>query len=300
MTHTNTPAVEVTAIPDFWDQVQRAEHLFLGLDYDGTLAPFAVDPMQARPLPGALELIRDLAADGRTHVAIISGRPVAEVLALLDNPPVTVIGSHGFEYCPVGGDCVVRQPSTAQARGLLEVRTSLLARDYAHKIEIKVASVALHTRGLDPALAVAMEEEVAGEWAARAPEFGLECRRFNGGVEGYWVTGQLRVAERTSIAVALGWAPTREQADAARKILQPSAAKKQSKERATTDTVSDAVLVLHSGAAMRQRPTRSIRASRQSLSHCLPILPTRYRPQCWRATFGAMVPKPENPCDRTV
>lgn len=92
----------------------------------------------------------------------------------------------------------------------------------------------------------------------------------------------------------------REQADAARKILQPSAAKKQSKERATTDTVSDAVLVLHSGAAMRQRPTRSIRASRQSLSHCLPILPTRYRPQCWRATFGAMVPKPENPCDRTV
>ncbi len=46
-----------------------------------------------------------------------------------------------------------------------------------------MASVALHTRGLDPALAVAMEEEVAGEWAARAPEFGLECRRFNGGVE---------------------------------------------------------------------------------------------------------------------
>ena len=183
MTQTNTTAVEVTAIPDFWDQVHQAEHLFLGLDYDGTLAPFAVDPMQARPLPGAAELIRELAADGRTRVAIISGRPVTEVLALLDHPPVTVVGSHGFEFCPAGGDCVVRQPTAAQARGLLEVRTSLLGRDYAHKIEIKVASVALHTRGLDPALAVAMEEEVAGEWAARAPEFGLECRRFNGGVE---------------------------------------------------------------------------------------------------------------------
>ena len=204
MTHTTTPAVEVTAIPDFWDQVQRAEHLFLGLDYDGTLAPFAVDPMQARPLPGALELIRDLAADGRTHVAIISGRPVAEVLALLDNPPVTVIGSHGFEYCPVGGDCVVRQPSAAQARGLLEVRTSLLARNYAHKIEIKVASVALHTRGLDPALALAMEEEVGGEWAARAADFGLECRRFNGGVE-------IRCAGRdkgTALLELLGHQPT--------------------------------------------------------------------------------------------
>ena len=204
MTHTNTPAVEVTAIPDFWDQVQRAEHLFLGLDYDGTLAPFSVDPMQARPLPGALELIRDLAADDRTHVAIISGRPVAEVLALLDNPPVTVIGSHGFEYCPVGGDCVVRQPSAAQTRGLLEVRTSLLARNYAHKIEIKVASVALHTRGLDPTLALAMEEEVGGEWAARAADFGLECRRFNGGVE-------IRCAGRdkgTALLELLGHQPT--------------------------------------------------------------------------------------------
>ena len=37
MTQTNTTAVEVTAIPDFWDQVHQAEHLFLGLDYDGTL-----------------------------------------------------------------------------------------------------------------------------------------------------------------------------------------------------------------------------------------------------------------------
>ncbi len=51
MTQTNTTAVEVTAIPDFWDQVHKAEHLFLGLDYDGTLAPFAVDPMRGWPCP---------------------------------------------------------------------------------------------------------------------------------------------------------------------------------------------------------------------------------------------------------
>ncbi|MDX9833711.1 MAG: trehalose-phosphatase [Desulfobulbus sp.] len=183
MTDTNTDTVEIGSVPDFWEQVQRAEHLFLGLDYDGTLAPFEVDPMQARPLPGAADLIRDLAANERTQVAIISGRPVAEVRALLNNPPVTIIGSHGFEFCSAGGECVARQPTAPQARGLLEVRTSLEARDYAHKVEIKVASVALHTRGMDPAAAVALEEELSGEWAVRAPEFGLECRRFNGGVE---------------------------------------------------------------------------------------------------------------------
>ncbi|MEV7692390.1 SURF1 family cytochrome oxidase biogenesis protein [Microbacterium sp. NPDC089189] len=38
--------------------------------------------------------------------------------------------------------------------------------------------------------------------------------RFNDGVEGYWVTAQLQAVEPSaSLAVAVGWAPTREQAD---------------------------------------------------------------------------------------
>lgn len=59
--------------------------------------------------------------------------------------------------------------------------------------------------------------ETTGTWVPE--DFIVVSGRFNGGVEGYWVTGQLRVAERTSIAVALGWAPTREQADAAASAL---------------------------------------------------------------------------------
>ena len=52
-----------------------------------------------------------------------------------------------------------------------------------------------------------------------ADDFIVVSRRVNDGAEGFWVTGQLRVAERTSIAVAIGWAPTREQADAAVEAL---------------------------------------------------------------------------------
>ncbi|WP_336645845.1 SURF1 family protein [Microbacterium sp. USHLN186] len=51
-----------------------------------------------------------------------------------------------------------------------------------------------------------------GTWVPE--DFIVISSRFNDGAEGYWVTGQLRVAERTSLAVALGWAPTREKADA--------------------------------------------------------------------------------------
>ncbi|MCB8043465.1 hypothetical protein JM654_02525 [Microbacterium oxydans] len=40
---------------------------------------------------------------------------------------------------------------------------------------------------------------------------------------GYWVTGQLRVADRTSIAVAVGWAPDPESAEAAVEELEAAA-----------------------------------------------------------------------------
>jgi trehalose-phosphatase len=92
----NTP-ITVTQLPDFWDHVLKAKIRFLGLGYDGTLAPFAIDPMQARPLDGVVELLRPLSDDCHTHRAIISGRSVSEVMMLPDNPPVTVVGSHGYE-----------------------------------------------------------------------------------------------------------------------------------------------------------------------------------------------------------
>lgn len=55
-----------------------------------------------------------------------------------------------------------------------------------------------------------------GEWVA--DDFLVVASRFNDDVEGYWVTGQLRLADTatpTSIAVALGWAATPEDAQEA-------------------------------------------------------------------------------------
>ncbi len=54
-------------------------------------------------------------------------------------------------------------------------------------------------------------------------DFIVVSSRFNDDVQGYWVTGQLRVDERVSIAVAIGWAPDRETADAAVKDLEAGA-----------------------------------------------------------------------------
>ena len=77
---TTTPPWTMASVPpDLWQQVRNAPFRFLGLDYDGTLAPFAIDPMHARPLSGIADLLWDLAASSQTEVAIITGRPAHEV-----------------------------------------------------------------------------------------------------------------------------------------------------------------------------------------------------------------------------
>ena len=74
-----------------------------------------------------------------------------------------------------------------------------------------------------------LAEPLVGQRVDGRPERGcpgdfiVVSSRFNDGVEGYWVTGQLRVSDEStglatspsSLAVAVGWAATREEADAA-------------------------------------------------------------------------------------
>ncbi len=68
---------------------------------------------------------------------------------------------------------------------------------------------------------VGQRVETAGRWIPE--DFIVVSSRFNDGVQGYWVTGQLRVAERASIAVAIGWAPDEETAEAAVRELEAGA-----------------------------------------------------------------------------
>jgi len=63
---------------------------------------------------------------------------------------------------------------------------------------------------------VGQRVEAVGTWVEG--DFRVVSSRFNSDVEGFWVTGHFRLdgtAEPTALAVAIGWAPTREQADAA-------------------------------------------------------------------------------------
>lgn len=88
---------------------------------------------------------------------------------------------------------------------------------------------------------VGQRVEVTGSWVS--PDFLVVSSRFNGGVEGFWVTGQLRVAgtaEPTALAVALGWTATREQAEeAAEAFIEQTAAVDLAEVTLTGRVISD-------------------------------------------------------------
>lgn len=169
----------------FFSRLRHARERVLMLDYDGTLAPFHIDPRLALPYPRACAVLREVLADTATRVVIVSGRRFEDLrapLALL--PHTEVWASHGWERA-VGGSVARRIPSSA-VRGLLSRAESLVRPLLASgaRIESKVASIAIHWRGLSPALREQVRRGASTAWqplAGRENQLGLEA--FDGGLE---------------------------------------------------------------------------------------------------------------------
>ena len=68
---------------DFLPLVQTASESALLLDFDGTLAPFRLDPSKSRPWAGVVALLDAIQRTNSTRLAIVSGRPTASVMACL-------------------------------------------------------------------------------------------------------------------------------------------------------------------------------------------------------------------------
>jgi len=95
-------------------------------DYDGTLAPIVEDPSQARPLPAALDALRELVPH-LALVAVVSGRPAAFLRDHVPIPGVLHIGVYGLER--VVGDEVVTDPRAAPyAEAILTAAQEIEAR----------------------------------------------------------------------------------------------------------------------------------------------------------------------------
>lgn len=154
------------------------------LDYDGTLAPFAVERDRAVPYPGVTDLLCRLPRRGSGRFVVVSGRPAAAVLALLAPAvPSEIWGCHGAErLVPGKGAALPELP--AAARAALERAKALAAGLVpAGALEEKPVSLAAHWRGLDPTARRLLARRLRPVWSVLARESGLILHPFDGGLE---------------------------------------------------------------------------------------------------------------------
>ena len=177
-----TPRVDLAA---FYERVADAPGRVLMLDYDGTLAPFHVEPARAVPYPEVAAAVERIVGGEATRVVIVSGRPADEVPPLLSlSKRPEIWGSHGWERLLPDGRRVVEQPDS-RARGALAAaveRVADLLQDGA-RLERKLASVALHGRGLPDRAVEDLKARAGRAWQPFAAEGVVEILTFDGGLE---------------------------------------------------------------------------------------------------------------------
>jgi trehalose-phosphatase len=177
-----TPSLD---LHDFFARIVSVHERVLMLDYDGTLAPFHVQPERALPYPGVAEALEELMDDGGTRVVIVSGRRALELvplLALARHPEIW--GCHGWERLLPDGELRAQRLSAPEVAALVEAARSVcdLARSGA-RIERKLASIALHWRGLPASDIARIREQAQAVWSALSEHDGMELLPFDGGIE---------------------------------------------------------------------------------------------------------------------
>lgn len=124
------------------------------IDFDGVLAPIVDRPDEARPAPGAVEALADLAAV--CEVALLSGRALDDLVARLGEPPdgVLLVGGHGSEARRPDGTRVALADLDAASEALDQVQAAvaeLVDPGAGWEVERKSTSLVVHHRRVDPA-----------------------------------------------------------------------------------------------------------------------------------------------------
>lgn len=130
----------------------RTRPVLVGLDFDGVLAPLQDDPAASRVLPSSAAALERLAGSGGVRLALVSGRDLADLAALAQVPPGTLlVGSHGAERGRVTPDGLERErleldPAAATLRRTLGEELDAAVAGTTAWVQHKPAAVVLHTR----------------------------------------------------------------------------------------------------------------------------------------------------------
>jgi trehalose 6-phosphate phosphatase len=168
----------------FFGELSKAQTSLLLLDYDGTLAGFRVDRFKARPWAGVTDLLKRIQSQGRTRIAVITGRPSREIPPMLAlDPQPEVWGLHGAERLYANGRRVLDRPPPATRAKLGALRRQLKRDPLGGLFEDKPNAAVMHWRGRSPRQARMIETRARAVFEPLAKLDGLALLRFESGLE---------------------------------------------------------------------------------------------------------------------
>jgi trehalose 6-phosphate phosphatase len=180
---TVTPETE-ERLGTFFTLIADAPNPLLLLDYDGTLASFRMNRFVAQPWAGVPELLTRIQRQGRTRIAVITGRPAMEIEPLLGlDMPVEVWGLHGAERLYSDGRREL-EAADEKTRNKLDELRDLLRRDsFGGLLEDKQNAVVMHWRGASPHKAALIEKKTRELFEPETRVNGLRLLEFEAGLE---------------------------------------------------------------------------------------------------------------------
>ena len=177
-------AAKISGYARFLQDIAAAKERVLILDYDGTIAPFSMHRQRALPYSGVPTLLRQIMTHCGTRLIIASGRAAHEVTSLLGMiPPPEIWGTHGAERVYADGRYEEIEVTEDALEVLLKSETSLEREGLGHLLEVKLAAVAVHWRGLRPAEVLQVRTKAYKILEPLAAKSGLVLAPFEEGLE---------------------------------------------------------------------------------------------------------------------
>lgn len=213
----------VIDLQKFFEKVHTSSSLLI-LDYDGTLAPFVQNRMQAYPYPGIKERLLALKNSKRVRMVIVSGRRLSDLEILLNElPELELWGSHGLERKLPNGKKLIDQLDSRVLEAIQEGKNACQKLIEPELCEVKPFGIAVHWRGLLPSQAWQIQAAIQACWQGLTLNNALEIHHFDGGLElrpkdknkGYAVRKLLNEVPKGTAIAYLGDDATDEQAFAA-------------------------------------------------------------------------------------
>ena len=130
-------------------RLRDAKRIALLLDCDGTLVPLKPHPSEVRVPPQVKEVLRRLVANRSLFVAIVSGRRVRDLKALLNVKGLHYFGLHGAEWDR--GSTRVRPATLAAIRAAKQAARRTFQAWPGIWVEDKVRTFSIHYRQAKPA-----------------------------------------------------------------------------------------------------------------------------------------------------